>query len=88
MQYIPMNILEYQFDEEGITQRIVIAFQHWQGDEHFNARVSLTDAYVKGINPKLALDTLNKEQIENFARRKMRDWVMVSRPEPEAETGE
>ena len=87
MQYIPMQVLEYRFDDNGKTQQIIIAFQHYQGNEQFNARVNLTDAYVKEINENLELDTLNKEQIENFARRKMRDWVMVTRPEPEEETG-
>ena len=82
MQYIPMSILEYRFSDEGITEQIIIAFQHYQGNEQVNARVNLTDEYVKDINAKLELDRLNKAQIEQYARLKLRDWIMTSRPEP------
>ena len=85
MQYIPMSILEYRFNDEGFTQQIIIAFQHYQGNEQFNARVSLTQEYVQSINDKLTLDRMNKAQIEQFARAKLRDWVMTSRPEPTEE---
>ena len=81
MNYIPMNILEYRFDEQGITQMIVVALQHFQGDEQLSARVTLDQEYVTSVNPKLALDAMSKEQIENFARRKIRDWIFTARPE-------
>ena len=84
-----MNILEYRFDEQGITQLIVVAFQHYQGDEQVSARVVLDQEYVTSVNPKLSLDAMSKEQIESFARRKVRDWVIMTRPvapeEPEVE---
>ena len=85
MQFIPMQILEYRFNDEGITQQIIIAFQHYQGNEQFNARVSLTDEYIKKQNPNLSLDSLTKEQIETHGRRKLRDWISTPRPEAEAE---
>lgn len=85
MSFIPMQILEYRFNDEGITQQIIIAFQHYQGNEQFNARVSLTQEYVSSINENLVLDSMNKEQIENFARRKLRDWISTPRPEPTEE---
>ena len=85
MQYIPMSILEYRFSDEGFTQQIIIAFQHYQGNEQFNARVSLTQEYVTSQNPNLELDSMNKEQIENYARRKLRDWISTPRPEPTEE---
>ena len=86
MRYIPMNILEYRFDEQGVTQMIVVAFQYYQGGEQLSARVSLDQEYVASINDGLVLDSMNKEQIESFARRKIRDWVMTKRPEePEVE---
>lgn len=80
MNYIPMNILEYRFDEQGVTQMIVVAFQHYLGDEQLSARVSLDQEYVTSQNPKLALDSMTKEQIETFARRKIRDWITMARP--------
>ena len=85
MNHIPMSILEYRFSDTGVTEQIIIAFQHYQGNEQFNARISLTDEYIKEQNPNLNLDSMNKEQIELFARRKLRDWIMVSRPEPTEE---
>ena len=84
-----MNILEYRFDEQGVTQMIVVALLHYQGDEQINVRVSLDQEYVTSVNPKWVLDTLNKDAIENLARRKVRDWILVERPvvpeEPEVE---
>ena len=80
-----MQVLEYRFSEAGVTEQIIIAFQHYQGNEQFNARVSLTDEYIKGINENLELDRLNKAQIEQFARVKLRDWILEPRPEPTEE---
>ena len=85
MSYIPMNILEYRFDEQGVTQTIVVAFQHYPGEEQISVRVLLDQEYVTGVNPKLVLDAMTKEQIENFARRKIRDWILIERPEVPAE---
>ena len=85
MSFIPMQILEYRFNDEGLTQQIIIAFQHYQGNEQFNARVSLNQEYVTSQNPNLELDSMNKEQIENYARRKLRDWISTPRPEPTEE---
>lgn len=84
-----MNILEYRFDEQGVTQMIVVALLHYQGDEQLSARVILDQEYITSQNPKMVLDSMTKEQIETFARRKIRDWVSVARPvvpeEPEVE---
>ena len=85
MNYIPMQVLEYRFSDAGITEQIIIAFQHYQGNEQFNARVSLTEEFVKEQNPNLTLDSLTKEQVETFARRKLREWIMTPRPEPTEE---
>ena len=85
MNFIPMNILEYNFDDAGVTERIVVAFQNYRGDEQFTARVSLTQEYVEGINDKVTLDRMNKAQIEQFARFKLRDWILTDRPEEPVE---
>ena len=89
MSFIPMQILEYRFNDEGLTQQIIIAFQHYQGNEQINVRIALDQEYVDSQNPTLKLDSLNKDTIENFARRKIRDWILAARPvdpeEPEVE---
>ena len=86
MTFIPMQILEYRFNDEGITERIIVAFQHYDGEEQISARVALDQEYLTSQNPALKLDALNKDTIENFARRKVRDWIMIARPvEPEVE---
>ena len=82
MNYIPMNVLEYRFNDEGITEQIMVALQHYQGNEQVNARISLDQEYVFSINENLVLDSMNKEQIESFARRKLRDLISTPRPEP------
>lgn len=81
MNFIPMQILEYRFNEEGITEHMVVAFQHYQGNEQMNVRVSLDQEYVTSVNPKWVLDSLNKDTIESLARRKVRDWILIERPE-------
>ena len=88
MSNIPMIILEYKFNDQGVTEQIIIAFQHYQGNEQFNARVSLNQEYVTSQNHNLELDSMNKEQIENYARRKLREWIMTPRPEEVPETEE
>lgn len=88
MNYVPMNILEYRFDDKGGTEQIIVAFQSYQGNEQFSSRVSLTDEYVKSINENVELDRMNKAQIEQFARVKLRDWILTNRPEEEPEVEE
>lgn len=85
MSFVPMQILEYRFNEEGLTQQIIIAFQHYQGNEQINVRIALDQAYVDSQNPALKLDSMNKDTIENFARRKIRDWILTARPEEPVE---
>lgn len=85
MNYIPMSVLEYRFNEDGITQQIIVAFQSYQGNEQFSSRISLSQEFVTSINDKLELDRMNKAQIEHFARIKLRNWVLTARPEEETE---
>ena len=44
--------------------------------------MSLDQEYVVSINDKLTLDRMNKSQIEQIARLKLRDWILEARPEP------
>jgi len=88
MTFIPMHVLEYRFNDDGITEQIIVAFQTYQGNEQVNARVSLNDEYVKSINENVELDRMNKAQIEQFARVKLRDWILTDRPEEDEEATE
>jgi len=83
-----MHVLEYRFNDDGITEQIIVAFQTYQGNEQVNARVSLNDEYVKSINENVELDRMNKAQIEQFARVKLRDWILTDRPEEDEEATE
>lgn len=89
MNFIPMNILEYRFSDEGTTQTIIVELiSAYRANENFNARVVLDQEYVSSIRDGLELDSMNKEQIENFARRKAKDWVLMERPEEPEDTEE
>lgn len=88
MQFIPMNVLEYRFNEEGITTEIVVAFERFQGNQRFSSRVNLTQDYVSGIREDLDLNRLNMQQIEQYARLKLRDWILTQRPSGEPEDEE
>lgn len=73
-----MSVLQYNFDDNGETTDVQVAFSTYTGIENFSARVVLTNEYVQSINENVSLDTMNKEQIDNFARRYLRDWVMTA----------
>lgn len=76
-----MTILEYRFNETGETTEVRVAFNSFQGETSLSAQITLTEEYVKGINDKLDLDRMNKSQIETYARRYVRDWIMTNKPE-------
>lgn len=81
LEYIPMSILEYRFDDDGKTEQIHVAFQLYDGSNQFNSRVVLTEEYVQSVNENIELDRMNKEQCENYARRYLHDWLRVTQEE-------
>ena len=86
MNFIPMNVLEYRFSDEGITQTIIVELiSAYRANENFNARVVLDQEYVTSVNSKWELDSLNKDTIENLARRKVKEWVLMEQPEEPTE---
>lgn len=88
MKYIPMRILEYRLDENGVIQTIVVAHEQREGQQSFNGRILLDEEYVKSINPNVELDRMNQAQVENFARRKLIAWINTPRPEETEEENE
>lgn len=86
MKHIPMSIIEYRFDEEGETTQIVVGFQTYRGADNFNARLNLKIEDIQEVNEAWTFANLTQDRAELVARRKLRDWVMLERPEePEPE---
>lgn len=83
MQFIPMNNLQYEFNDQGETNEITVSFNTYEGGERFNVQVILTPEYVKSANENLTLDNMNKDQCDNLARRKIREWINVEEPQEE-----
>lgn len=85
MTYIPMNIIEYRFNEAGETEQVVVGFQTYSGRDNLNARLNLTIDDIKAINKAWDFQNLNQQRAELVARRKLRDWVMTEKEEPAPE---
>lgn len=80
MIYIPMNILEYRFDEEGNTKQIVVGFQTYTSHDNLNARINLTIEDIKSVNEAWDFDNLTQDRCEAVARRKLQAWVRIQKP--------
>ena len=88
MKHIPMNIIEYRFDEEGETTQIVVGFQTYRGSDNFNARLNLTIEDIQEVNEAWTFKNITQERAEIVARRKLRAWVMVEKEDKEDEATE
>lgn len=88
MEYIPMGMLEYRFDDKGNATSVVVQLNVYDQSSRdtFNATIELTEKFVKSINPDVDLDKLTKDQADIFARRKINDWVNVKPKMVEDET--
>jgi len=75
-----MNDLKFSFDDQGNTTQISVSYNTFNEGERFNAQVILTEDYVKSANDNLTLDNMNKEQCDNLARRRLREWLNVDEP--------
>lgn len=80
MNYIPMSVLEYRFDDMGNTIAIIVSFNVYDNENSFNSNVKLTEENVNRLNPALELDKMNKNQCDTIARRILKEWVDVKRP--------
>lgn len=80
MKYLPMSILEYRFDENGVTTSVVVQFSRYDGGQTFNVTVELTQDFIHSINPNVDMEKMNKVTADAFARRKIKEWVDVDPP--------
>lgn len=82
MKKINMNILQYNFDEEGNILSIDVSFQRYDNINSFNGRINIKQEMLGDVD----LRKLNKEQLDIRARALLRDWIMQKDDTTEDET--
>ena len=80
MRYIPMSVIQHNFDEQGNTIEIQVSYAIYEGAENFSARVVLSNDYLQTIEEKLKIENLNQDQIDMYARRYLREWLETEKP--------
>lgn len=75
MRYIPMSVIQHNFDEQGNTIEIQVSYAIYEGAESFSARVVLSNDYLQTIDENLKIENLNQDQIDMYARRYLREWL-------------
>ena len=88
MKHIPVNIVEYRFDEEGETTQIVVGFQTYRGADNFNARLNLKIEDIQEVSEAWNFTNLTQKRAEVVARRKLRAWVQVEKENEEEDEEE
>ena len=79
MRYIPMSVIQHNFDEQGNTIEIQVSYAIYEGAENFSARVVLSNDYLQTIEENLKIENLNQDQIDMYARRYLREWLETER---------
>ena len=80
MRYIPMSVIQHNFDEQGNTIEIQVSYAIYEGAENFSARVVLSNDYLQTIEENLKIENLNQGQIDMYARRYLREWLETEKP--------
>ena len=80
MRYIPMSVIQHNFDEQGNTIEIQVSYAIYEGAENFSARVVLSNDYLQTIEENLKIENLNQDQIDMYARRYLREWLETEKP--------
>ena len=75
MRYIPMSVIQHNFDEQGNAIEIQVSYAIYEGTENFSARVVLSNSYLQTIDENLKVENLSQEQIDMYARRYLREWL-------------
>ena len=75
MRYIPMSVIQHNFDEQGDTIEILVSYAIYEGAENFSARVVLSNDYLQNIDKTLKIENLSQDQIDTYARRYLREWL-------------
>lgn len=80
MRYIPMSVIQHNFDEQGNTIEIQVSYAIYEGAENFSARVLLSNDYLQAIGENLKIENLSQEQIDTYARQYLREWLETEKP--------
>ena len=80
MRYIPMNVIQHKFDEQGNTIEIQVSYAIYEGAENFSARVVLSNDYLQAIGENLKVENLTQDQIDMYARRYLVEWLETEKP--------
>ena len=80
MRYIPMSVIQHNFDEQGNTIEIQVSYAIYEGVENFSARVVLSNDYLQTIDENLKIENLNQDQIDMYARRYLVEWLETEKP--------
>ena len=75
MRYIPMSVIQHNFDYQGNTIEIQVSYAIYEGAENFSARVVLSNDYLQTIDENLKIENLSQEQIDTYARRYLHEWL-------------
>lgn len=75
MRYIPMSVIQHNFDEQGNTIEIQVSYAIYEGAENFSARVVLTNDYLQTIDKNLKIESLSQDQIDTYSRRYLHEWL-------------
>lgn len=75
MRYIPMSVIQHNFDEQGNTIEIQVSYAIYEGAENFSARVVLSNDCLQAISESLKIEHLSQEQIDAYARRYLHEWL-------------
>ena len=80
MRYIPMSVIQHNFDEQGNITEIQVSYAIYEGAENFSARVVLSNDYLQAIGEGQKIENLSQEQIDMYARRYLVEWLETERP--------
>ena len=80
MRYIPMSVIQHNFDDQGNTIEIQVSYAIYEGAENFSARVLLSNDYLQAIGENLKIENLSQEQIDMYARRYLGEWLKTEKP--------
>ena len=80
MRYIPMSVIQHNFDDQGNTIEIQVSYAIYEGAENFSSRVVLSNDYLQTIDENLKIENLSQEQIDMYARQYLVEWLETERP--------
>ena len=75
MRYIPMSVIQHNFDDQGNTIEIQVSYAIYEGAENFSARVVLSNDYLQTIDENLKIENLSQDKIDMYARRYLTEWL-------------